>query len=479
MGKKNGWFYLVKKLFISESQQKPEKKQKRWKWVFGKMRNKRLATLTAPLPPKATTTSRQEEEEEEEERKQALSVAIASTAAAEAAVAAAKAAVEVVWLTGTTQSHQQEAAEEVFKPLKKAPPPDLLKHEREIHEFAAITIQTAFRGFLARKALRALKGIVRLQAIIRGRAVRRQAIATLKCLQSIVSIQSQVCSNRLHLPQNTYNSPETRQFQSLKDKIIKLDSNDQRWDDSLLSKEEADAVFLSRKEAVIRRERVKEYLFAHRRSAESERKKVRGRWRYWLDQWVDTQLSKSKELEDLDSIFTSNPKHKETTNERFKPNPTTKNMDRTTEEHPPNQSPSRKPALKSPFHHKKQRSLGGAIDSNSSFSSSPLVPTYMAATESAKAKSRSLSSPKLRPAGGLDTCSDGNSPCKTKQLCLVSSMVSEVGISSGRRGFHQQQRSPGLKGLPGPTRSSRTLTKDLSIDSEHSLPNWDRQSAFP
>lgn len=45
---------------------------------------------------------------------------------------------------------------------------------------------------------------------------------------------------------------------------MKLDSNDQRWDDSLLSKEEADAVFLSRKEAVIRRERVKEYLFAHR-----------------------------------------------------------------------------------------------------------------------------------------------------------------------------------------------------------------------
>lgn len=125
-------------------------KQKRWKWVFGKMRNKRLATLTAPLPPKATTTttSRLEEEEEEEERKQALSVAIASTAAAEAAVAAAKAAVEVVWLTGTTQSHQQEAAEEVFKPLKKAPPADLLKREREIHEFAAITIQTAFRGFL-------------------------------------------------------------------------------------------------------------------------------------------------------------------------------------------------------------------------------------------------------------------------------------------------------------------------------------------
>ncbi|XP_022157900.1 protein IQ-DOMAIN 14 [Momordica charantia] len=473
MGKKKGWFYLVKRLFVSEEQPKPEKKQKRWKWVFGRLKNKRLVTLTAPSPPKVAMS--REEAEEEEERKQALSVAIASTAAAEAAVAAAKAAVEVVWLTGTPQSQHQEAAQEAFKPLKKAPPYDLHKREREIHEFAAITIQTAFRGFLARKALRALKGIVRLQAIIRGRAVRRQAIATLKCLQSIVSIQSQVCSNRLHPSQNTFHSPETRQLQSLKDRILKLDSDGQRWDDSLLSKEEADAVFLSRKEAVIRRERVKEYLFAHRRSAESERKKVRGRWRYWLDQWVDTQLSKSKELEDLDSIFTSNPKHKET--DGFSANPTKNTDHRATEL--PNQSPSPKPVLRKLSHHKKQHSLGGGVDLNNSFSSSPLAPTYMAATESAKAKARSLSSPKLRPAGGLDTCSDGNSPCKTKQLCLVSSTASEVAIGGGRRGFQfqQQQRSPGLKGLPGPTRSSRTL-KDLSIDSEHSLPNWDGRSSF-
>ncbi|KAG6601945.1 Protein IQ-DOMAIN 14, partial [Cucurbita argyrosperma subsp. sororia] len=464
MGKKKGWFYLVKKLFVSEPEPKqPEKKQKRWKWMFGRVKNKRLATLTAP---KATLR-----QEEEEERNQALSVAIASTAAAEAAIAAAKAAVEVVWLTGTPQSNQQEAGDEAFKPLKKVSPSDLLKREREIHELAAIIIQTAFRGFLARKALRALKGIVRLQAIIRGRAVRRQAIVTLKRLQSIVSIQSQVCSNRLHLPQNTFDSPETKQLQSLKERIIKLDSNGQRWDDSLLSKEESDAVFLSKKEAVIRRERVKEYLFAHRRSAESERKKVSGRWRYWLDQWVDTQLSKSKELEDLDSLFTPNPKHKVT--DEIKPNPPTKTMNKTILE-----LPNHSPSLKKLAYHKKQRSLGGGIDlSNVSFSSSPMVPTYMAATESAKAKARSLSSPKLRPAGGLDTCSDGNSPCKTKQLSLVSSIASEVAISSGRRGF-LQQRSPGLKGLPGPTRSSRTLTKDLSIDSEHSLPNWDRQSAF-
>ena len=47
------------------------------------------------------------------------------------------------------------------------------------------------------------------------------------------------------------------------------------------------------------------YINLSQRSAKLERSKVNGRWRYWLEQWVNTQLSKSKELEDLDSIFRS------------------------------------------------------------------------------------------------------------------------------------------------------------------------------
>jgi hypothetical protein len=46
----------------------------------------------------------------------------------------------------------------------------------------------------ARKALRALKGLVKLQAIVRGRAVRRQAVIKLKHLPSKAKMLSEVQS---------------------------------------------------------------------------------------------------------------------------------------------------------------------------------------------------------------------------------------------------------------------------------------------
>ncbi|CAN4086960.1 unnamed protein product [Withania somnifera] len=59
-------------------------------------------------------------------------------------------------------------------------------------EWAAIRIQAAFRGFLARRALKALKAVVRIQAIFRGRQVRKQAAVTLKCMQALVRVQARV-----------------------------------------------------------------------------------------------------------------------------------------------------------------------------------------------------------------------------------------------------------------------------------------------
>ncbi|MBA0713950.1 hypothetical protein Golax_012948 [Gossypium laxum] len=64
-------------------------------------------------------------------------------------------------------------------------------------------IQAVFRSYLARKALKALKGIVKLQALVRGHLVRRQASVTLKCMQALVTAQARARAQRIRMVEDS------------------------------------------------------------------------------------------------------------------------------------------------------------------------------------------------------------------------------------------------------------------------------------
>ncbi|KAK4281453.1 hypothetical protein QN277_012945 [Acacia crassicarpa] len=417
MGRKGSWFSTVKKAFSPESKKKEDQKssQSKKKW-FGKKKLEISShsyvgsekTEHPPAPPPEEIKSYNVENEASQSHVLEVSTAVEA----------------------------ERPIPAIQRPVVAIQAPKISRFAgKSREEVAAIKIQTAFRGYLARRALRALRGLVRLRKVMEGPIVKRQATSTLRSMQALARVQSQIRSRRIRM----FEENQALQRQLLHKHAKELESMriEEEWDDSLQSKEQIEAKLLQKYEAAMRREKALAYAFTHQQTWKNSARSINPMfmdptnptWGWgWLERWMaartwESRSTMEKEMNDDRSSVRSCSRsvtgggeisksyaRYQLNSEKQSPSASQINDSPSFRSYStPSKPASRKLKHASPKNsfamdddvrssasaqsgRFRRHSIGGAsVRDDESLASSPAVPSYMVATQSAKAKSRTQS----------------------------------------------------------------------------------------